>query len=175
MKILICTDGSPHADQAARLAATIAANCNAEATLFGVVEESGNADAILDALRRGRQRFEEKKVHAEVISITGQALDEIVKRTESTPYDLVVIGAARKANGGMFWWSSKAYSIIKRINPPVLVVMERIVTFKRVLVCSGGRKDLAKALPITNELIHGFGAGVTLLHVMPEPPAMFDD
>src|SRR5579862_3975870 len=114
MKILICTDGLPAADQAVHLGVTIAAACAAEVALLGVVENSGEADQIMDALRRGRQWFEEKKIHAEAVTVTGQPIAEIVKRTTTTPYDLVIIGAAKKGSNGMFWRSSKTYTIIKR-------------------------------------------------------------
>ncbi len=175
MKILICTDGLPAADQAVHLGATIAAACAAEVTLLGVVENPGEADQIMDALRRGRQWFEEKKIHAEAVTVTGQPIEEIVKRTTTTPYDLVIIGAAKKGSSGLFWRSSKTYTIIKRIDPPVLVAMEQSIAIKRVLVCSGGKKDMQKALALTSQLALGLGAGVTLFHVLPEAPALFEE
>ena len=175
MKILICTDGLPAADQAVHLGATIAAACTAEVTLLGVVENPGEADQIMDALRRGRQWFEERKIHAEVVTVTGPAVEEIVKRTEATPFDLVVIGAAKKGSSGLFWRSSKTYTIIKRIDPPVLVAMEKSATIKRVLICSGGKKDMQPALALAGRLVRGLGAGVTLFHVLPDAPALFEE
>src|ERR1700757_4831143 len=108
MKTLVCSDGSAPAENAVRLGALIAAACRAEVTLLGIVESPGKTDAILDALRHGLQLFEEKKVHAELITISGEPIAEIIKRTEQTHFDLVVIGAVRKGQRGPYWISSKA-------------------------------------------------------------------
>ncbi|MDB6123297.1 MAG: UspA domain protein [Pedosphaera sp.] len=173
MKILICSDGSEQADKAIRLGANVAAACQAEVTLLGIVESAGKPEAIMDALRRGQQLLEDKKIHAELIIKTGQPVDEIVKRTEEAHYDLVVIGATRKDTQGLFWVSSKTYKIIKSVPPPVLVVMEKTSTIKRILICSGGKKYIENAVALTGQIAKGMGASVTLLHVMPEPPAMY--
>jgi nucleotide-binding universal stress UspA family protein len=173
MKMLICSDGSEQAGKAIRLGALIAAACKAEVTLLGIVEAEGKSDAIMDALRRGQQLLEDKKIHAELIIKTGQPVEEIVKRTEEVHFDLVVIGATRKDTRGRFWMSSKTYKIIKSVSPPVLVVMEKTSALKRILICTGGKKYIENAIALTGEIARGMGATVTLLHVMPEPPAMY--
>jgi len=173
MKILICSDGSVAADKAMHLGALIAAACNAEATVLGIVEAPGKTDAILGGLRRGLQMLEEKKVHAELVTITGQPIEEIVKRTEEVHYDLVVIGATRKETQGPYWMSSKTYKIIKSIHPPVLVVREKTSVIRRILICTGGRKYIENAVALAGRIARGMQASVTLFHVMPEPPALY--
>lgn len=173
MKILICSDGSEPAEKATHVGALIAAACDAEATLLGIIETPGNTDAILDALRRGLQWLEEKKIHAELVTITGQPIPEIIRRTQETHFDLVVIGAMLKGARGPYWMSSKTYRIIKSIHPPVLVVMEKTTAIKRILICTGGRRYIENAVALAGQIAHGMQASVTLLHVMPEPPAMY--
>jgi nucleotide-binding universal stress UspA family protein len=173
MKILICSDGSEPADRAIRLGAAVAGGCQAEATLLGINETAGDNSKLLDSLKRGQALFEDKKIHAELVTKTGNVLAEIIKRTEEVPYDLVVIGAARKEGRGAFWMSSKSYRIIKEIKPAVLSIAGSRTTLKRILVCSGGKHYIDKAVRLTGEIAKCTGAGVSLLHVLPEAPGIY--
>lgn len=173
MKFLVCSDGSRPAESAMRLGALVAAACGAEVVLLGIVEAPGKTDEILAALRRGLHFFEEKNVRAELVTVTGEPIAEIIKRTEQTKFDLVVIGAARKGSYRLFWISTKAYKIIKRIHPPVLMVLEKTSAIKRILICTGGQKYIAEAVALTGKIACGLQASVTLLHVMPQPPPLY--
>jgi len=173
MKILICSDGSEQADRAMRLGAAIATSANAEVTLFGIIETASKSDIIRDSLQRWQAVFADKKVPAELITKPGEPIAEIVKRTEADNYDLVIVGAVRKEMRGPFWMSSKAYKIIKEVKPPVLTVAGETSTIKRALVCSGGKSYSDDAVHLTAKLASVFGASVTLLHVMPELPAIY--
>jgi nucleotide-binding universal stress UspA family protein len=173
MKMLICSDGSEQAERAIRLGAAIATGCQAEVTLFGIVEARGQTTALLDSLKRGQALLQEKKIQAELITKSGDPIPEIIKRTEEANYDLVVIGAVRKESRGLFWMSSKSYKIIKAIKPPVLLVAGKSTALKRMLICSGGRSYIDTAVRLSGHIARGTGAAVTLLHVMPEPPALY--
>src|SRR5947207_540167 len=83
-----------------------------------------------------------------------------------------MVGAVRKEMHGLFWMSSKSYKIIKAVIPPVLSVAGESSTVKRVLICSGGKYS-ENAVQLTTKLAGALGASVTLLHVMPEPPAIY--
>ncbi|MDB6068472.1 MAG: UspA domain protein [Pedosphaera sp.] len=173
MKILICNDGSEPADNATQLGATIAAACNAEVTLLGIIESSGKTEPILAALQRGLQLLKDRKIPSELVTITGEPIAEIIKRTEEVRFDLVVIGAMRKETRGPFWMSSKSYKIIKSIRPPVLVVMQKTSAIKRIVICTGGRKYIDNAVALTGQIARGMQASVTLFNVVPEPPALY--
>lgn len=173
MKILICSEGSEQAERAIRLGAEVAVACQAEVTLLGIMESPGGSDALLDSLKRGQALLEGKQIHAELITKTGEPIEEIVKRTRETKYDLVVIGAVRKETQGLFWMSSKSYKIIKALEPPVLSVVGDCAAIKKILVCSGGRRYSDAAVALTGQIAHALGACVTLLHVVPEPPAIY--
>lgn len=173
MKLLICSDGSEQAERAVRLGALIAVACQAEVTLFGIIETPSRSDAILESLKRGQALLTEKKIQAELTTRAGDPVAEIVRRTQEQAYDLVVIGAVRKESQGLFWMSSKSYKIIKEIRPPVLSVAGQIARIKRMLICSGGGRYIDPSLPLTGQIARGMGATVTLLHVMPKPPAIY--
>jgi nucleotide-binding universal stress UspA family protein len=172
MRILICSDGSEQAERAIDLGAAIAVACQAEVTLFGIIETPSRSDAILESLKRGQALLAEKKIPAELTAKAGDPVAEIIRRTEEQSYDLVVIGAVRKEAHGLLWMSSKSYKIIKEIRPPVLCVAGKVVTIKRVLICSAGGRYIDAAVRLTGQIARGMEATVTLLHVMPEPPAI---
>jgi nucleotide-binding universal stress UspA family protein len=173
MNVLICSDGSDQADRAMRLGTAIAAACQAEVTLLGIIEVQGQSDPILDSLKRGQALLQDKGVRAELITKVGNPITEIVKRTQESHFDLVVIGAVRKEARGLFWLSSKAYKIVKEVDPPVLIVSGRTTNLKKALICSGGRNYIDPAVRLSGRIAVGLGASVTLLHVLPEPPAIY--
>jgi len=173
MKILICSDGSEQADRAIRWGAAVAGGCQAEVTLLGINETPGDNTKLLDSLKRGQALLEDKKINAELVTKSGNVIQEIIKRTEEAHYDLVVIGAARKEGRGAFWMSSKSYRIIKEIKPAVLSIAGTRTTLKRILVCSGGKHYIDNAVRLTGEIAKGAGAAVGLLHVLPEAPGIY--
>ena len=172
MKILICNDGSEQAERAMRLGAMIAAACQAEVTLLGIQESQGASQALLDSLTRGQSLLEDKKIHAELITKSGKPIEEIVRRTRETVYDLVVVGAARKETRGAFWMSSKSYKLIKEVRSPVLSVAGETTSISRILICSGGKRYIDDAVLLTRKIAAGLNATVTLLHVTSEPPGI---
>jgi len=173
MKILFCSDGSLQAENAIRFGSLIAAACEAEASILGITELPDEQSELLQALERSAQILKEKAPSIEIIARSGEPIEEIVKRTTEVTYDLVVIGAARKEAHGPFWMSAKAYKIIKRIIPPVLTVIGSRHRLQNILICSGGKGYIDKALELTGTIARGAGAKVVLVHVMPEPPQMY--
>ena len=88
---------------------------------------------------------------------------EIIRRTQETVYDLVVIGAERKGAQEFFLPSTKAYSITEAIVPPVLVVPVSRPDIKRILICSGGGTYIDNAVRFTSKIAKDLSAEVTLL------------
>jgi nucleotide-binding universal stress UspA family protein len=173
MKMLVCSDGSDQADRAIRFATMVAGACKAEVTLLGIIEEPGPADLLMDSLKRGQTIFRDKGIAAEVVTKVGNPIEEIVRRTTDAVFDLVVIGAVRKEPRGLFWLSSKAYKIVKEVEPPVLIVAGKVGALKRILICSGGKTYIDAAVGLTGCIAQGAGAQLTLLHVLPEPPPVY--
>jgi nucleotide-binding universal stress UspA family protein len=173
MKILICSDGSEQAERAVETGAAIAVGCQAEVTLLGIIENAGHSDKILASLKRGQAALADKRVPAELISKAGRPVAEIMKRTKQTLYDLVVIGTVQKSAQGPFWMSSKSYKIIKEIEPPVLSVAGKARPIRKILICSGGKAYIDTGVALAGRVAQGLGASAVLLHVLPEPPAMY--
>jgi nucleotide-binding universal stress UspA family protein len=176
MKMLICSDGSPQAENAIQFGGRIASLCQAEVTILGIPENPVDEEKIYNALKHGQQFLRQQyRVTSEAVVRAGRPLVEIVQQTQGTPYDLVVIASGRKATHGLFWMSRRTYRIIKAVEPPVLVAVGERVALQRILVCSGGWKSASGAVDLVGEIAKRAGAAVTLFHVMAEPPAMYAD
>jgi len=173
MKILFCSDGSAQAENAVRFGALIAAACRAETSILGIVEKSGQEDALLQSLRRAQDILKEFQLDAELITKAGRPVPEIVKRTRETPYDLVVIGTVRKGARGPLSMSARAYKIIESVAPPVLAVTGERAMLRNILLCTGGTPQADATVQFTGDIARQMGATIRLLHVVAEPPAMY--
>jgi len=175
MKILICSDGMPAADNATQLGAAFAGPLQAETTLLGIAEKSGDETALRAALEKQAEWLREKNVSPQIAIGAGDPVRQIVDQTTKEKYDLVIIGARKTGSPGLYWRSEKTYEVIKSISPPVLVAMGEWAQLKQVLVCTGGKEFIETAIQLTGKLGSAVGAAVTLLHVMAEPPAIYAD
>ena len=172
MKILVCSDGSERARKALASAAIIANATKAETTIFGITEIEQDEPRLLEALREESRIFREPDVKLEIVTEFGDPVAQIIRRTEETAYDLVVIGAERRGAQGFFLPSTKAYSITEAIAPPVLVVPVSRPDIKRILICTGGGTYIDNAVRFTSKIAQDLSAEITLLNVTPQPAAM---
>src|SRR5258707_15775576 len=175
MKILICSDGKPAADNATKLGTMLAAPLRAETTLLGIAEKSEDESTLRAALEKQAQWLREKNVSPQIAVGAGDPVRQIVDQTTKEKYDLVIIGARKTGATGLHWRSEKTYEVIKSISPPVLVAMGEWAQLKQFLVCTGGKEFIEEAIQLTGKLASAVGAAVTLLHVMAEPPAIYAD
>ena len=175
MKILICSDGKPAADNATRIGGLVAGPSRAEATLLGIAEKPSDERPLRDALEAQAQSLRADGVAPEIVVRAGEPVRQILNQTSTTTYDLVVIGARRTGRKGLYWRSEKTYEVIKAIPPPVLVAIGECNRLKRFLVCTGGKQFIEEAVHLTGKVAAAVGASVTLLHVMAEPPAIYAD
>ena len=175
MKILICSDGTSSAETAAHFAGLLARPLNAETTLLGIAEMSGDEKPLRDVLNTQAQSLRQHGISPSVVVQSGEPVWQIAQQTSNTKYDLVVIGARWTGAVGDYWRSKKTYEVIKAIQPPVLVAIGERNELKRFVVCTGGKEFIEPAVQFTGRLAAAIGASVTLLHVMAEPPAMYAD
>jgi nucleotide-binding universal stress UspA family protein len=175
MKILICSDGMPAADNATQLGGLLAGPIKAETTLLGIAEKSGDESALRAALEKQAELLRAQNVSPQIAVGQGEPVRQIVDQTTKAKYDLVIIGARKTGSTGLHWRSEKTYEVIKSIAPPVLVAMGEWAQLKQFLVCTGGKEFIDEAVQLTGKLASAVGAAVTLLHVMAEPPAIYAD
>src|SRR5712691_4692717 len=175
MRILICSNGMPAADNATQLGGLLAGRLQAETTLLGIAESGQEEAALRDALKLQADSLRSHGVASDTIVRGGEPVRQILDQTLATKYDLVVIGARRTGTTGLYWRSEKTYELIKDISPPVLVAIGQCEQLKRFLVCTGGKEFIEEAVELTGRLSAAAGASVTLLHIMAEPPAIYAD
>ena len=172
MKILVCSDGSERACRALASAASIAHATKAETTIFGITESEQDEPRLLAALSEDSSVFREQNVQPEIVTKIGDPVTEIIRQTQTTVYDLVVIGAERRGAQEFFLPSTKAYAITEAIAPPVLVVPVARPVIKKILICTGGGAYIENAVRFASKLAKDLSAEITLLNVIPQPPAM---
>jgi nucleotide-binding universal stress UspA family protein len=172
MKILVCSDGSERSRRALASAAVIAAATKAETTILGITEIEQGEGGLLETLREQATAFQEKEPKLQIVTKSGDIVAEIIRETRESIYDLVMIGAERRGREEFFLPWTKAYSIAEAISPPVLVVPRSRPNLKRILICSGGGPYIDNAVRFTSKMAKDLSADVTLLNVIPEPPAM---
>jgi nucleotide-binding universal stress UspA family protein len=175
MRILICSDGMPAADNATRVGGILAAATQAETTLFGIAEKPRDEEPLRAALEAQAQLLRADGVAPKIVVGSGEPVRQILDQTSTTAYDFVVIGARHTGATGLYWRSEKTYEVIKAIPPPVVVALGECQELKRFLICTGGKQFIDDALKLTGKLAAALGASVTLLHVMAEPPAIYAD
>src|SRR5437762_11710158 len=175
MKILICSDGMPAAESAIQLGGLLVEPLQAETTILGIAESSGDERPLREALEKPAQPLRGQKIGLEISLRAGEPVQQILDQTYKTSYDLVIIGARWTGATGHYWRSEKTYEVIKTIQPPVLVAIGECKQLRRFLVCTGGKEFIEPAVQFTGKLAAAVKASVTLLHVMAEPPAMYAD
>jgi nucleotide-binding universal stress UspA family protein len=172
MKILVCSDGSERARRALAFAAIIAEATKAEITILGISELRKQQAKLLEVLARERAVLHRPDLNLQIATKFGDPVEEIVRRTQETAYELVVIGAEHKGSEGFFLPSAKAYSITESVTPPVLVVPVARAALRRILICTGGGIYIANAVNLASKLAKDLAAEVTLLTVTTQPAAM---
>lgn len=175
MKILICSDGKPAADNATRIGGLLARAARAETTLLGIAEEPEHEQPLREALEAQAQLLRADSVSPQIVVRAGDPIAGILKETSSIQYDFVVIGSRRTRTSGLYWRTEKTYEVIKAVPVPILVAVGECRRLQRFLVCTGGKEYIDDAVQLTGKLAAAVGGSVRLLHVMAEPPAIYAD
>jgi len=173
MTILICSDGTPPSDSAIHIGGLLANATHARTTLLGIAEQSADEEALRHALEKQATALLNAGVDARIVVASGEPILQILSELSANKYDLVVIGARHKKSSGLFWRSQRTYELIKAIEPPVMVAIGKFGRLARFLVCTGGKHYIDEGVKLTANLAAVLHAEVTLLHVSPEPPAIF--
>ena len=174
MNILICSDGTPAADDAARLGGMLARATKAQVTLLGIAENSGDEQPLRHVLDRQTNVLRQAGVDLRTAIQTGEPTAQILGETSAKKYDLIVIGSRRKDTGGHFWRSHRTYEIIKAVEPPVLVAIGACERICRAFFYAAVANIISiPAVRLTGTLATAIHAEVTVFHIMAEPPAIY--
>ncbi len=167
MHILICSDGTPASDNAARLAGIVAGAAQAQVTLLGIAENPSDEQSLRQALNQEADILRRAGAEPRIVIQSGEPIGRILSETSANKYDIIVIGSRRRNASG------RTYEIIKAVEPSVLVAIGTQERLSRILLCSGGKHFIDDAVRLTGTLAAALHAEVTLFHVMAEPPAIY--
>jgi nucleotide-binding universal stress UspA family protein len=167
MNLLICSDGTPASDKAARLGGIVVGATEAQVTLLGIAETPSDEKPLRQALDHEADILRRAGVQPRILVQSGEPIARILSETSANKYDIIVIGSRRRNASG------RTYEIIKSIEPPVMVAIGARQRLSRILLCSGGKHFIDDAVRLTGILAAALHAEVTLFHVMAEPPAIY--
>jgi len=167
MNILICSDGTPASDNAARLAGIVAGAAQAQVTLLGIAENPSDEQSLRQALNQEADILRRAGAEPRIVIQSGEPIGRILSETSANKYDIIVIGSRRRNASG------RTYEIIKAVEPSVLVAIGTQERLSRILLCSGGKHFIDDAVRLTGTLAAALHAEVTLFHVVAEPPAIY--
>lgn len=140
-RILICTGGLEEYENVIKAGGELAQAVNAQVTLLHVtvpvpsmytgldeieetLEELLKTDTpVARHLRHGAEILSEYGLTAEVKLRHGVAVDEIIRETQKSDYDLVILGASGASNGFREWlMGNVTQRVVDQASSPILVI-----------------------------------------------------
>jgi nucleotide-binding universal stress UspA family protein len=167
MKILLCTDGSAAALQAARFGLQLARRSSDAIQLLGVVEDHADAErSIRNALEALGAELQAIGVEYETRMRHGHAAEQILDEAAEWQADLIVIGQLGQRGLTRFIMGGTATRIVQYARCAVLLVKGQRPTLRKILVCTGGGRPGLHDVEVAGQLAVQTQAEVTVLHVM---------
>jgi len=165
MRLLLCTDGSPHGQSALRFGSALARGSPEPATLLGVAERPEDRALVEQALQEGEAWLAGAPAPRTKVRI-GQAAEQILEEAASGAYDLLVVGTRGRHGITRFLLGSTAERIARQAGEPVLLVQGECDSVDRILACTAGAAPGLAVVELAGRVARLVGARVTVLHVM---------
>lgn len=182
--ILLCSDGSPEAQQTARITAAIASRLKSCVLLLHVFDTSDFAPSYLGGWAPGTAGYEryvqlghqvaeeavvpilEKAcVRSQPIRVAGHPVDQIVQVAQEQEADLIALGGRGLGGWKAVFMGGVSSGVLHHAPCPVLIVRGNVSTFGRILVGSDGSDAALRATAAAVELACKFGSDLTVLSV----------
>lgn len=185
-EIVLCSDGSEPALQAAKVTAEIARRFQAHITLLSVF----NSDALLSPIATAPEVAPPmdlvlalaEEMHTDVEQKTGQVLkeagipyqsrreighpvDTIINIAPSLKADLIVLGSRGLSEWKGLLLGSVSDGVLHHAPCPVLIVRDAQTTFDKILLASDGSAGASKATRVAGQLARMFAVPLTILNV----------
>ncbi len=166
MQILLASDGSSAAHQAALYVRQVALATQAEVVLLGVAEKPQAEPALRERLAGLRQELESWEGCVVTVRVRhGKPDQEILAEAEEHFYHLIVIGS-QGVKPLQRMLQRTARRLIRVASGPLLIVAGQRESISRVLICTSGEKPGEVDTLVGGALAGLLGASVTVLHVM---------
>lgn len=159
MRILLASDGSPDAVQAAEWVAASGLSKGASILILSVVTSPAAPllpAAVADTLREDARSAAEQTravfgvsgMAAEVRIGEGDARDEIMRVADEWDADLVVVGSRGVGRVEAFFLGTVSLAVVRHCARPVLVVKGRTRTLRSAIVALDGSQHALNALRV---------------------------
>jgi len=167
MKLLVCTDGSPAAEQSAMLVGKLGLSRDVELTLLGVVDEHGDAAALEASFDRMAKLLDGAELNIARKIRRGDSYEQILEEAVRHAYDLVVVGGGGQHHGLLhFKVGSTTSKLARKLHTHFLVARNVPTQVKKVLVCTGAEAPAVDTMRVGGMMLAGLTAEVSVLHVM---------
>ena len=167
MKLLICTDGSPAAEQAAKLVGKLGLSRDVELTLLGVVDEHGDAAGLEASFERMAKLLDGAELNIARKIRRGDSYEQILEEAVAHAYDLVIVGGGGQHHGLLhFKVGSTTSKLARKLHTHFLVARNIPNQVKKVLVCTGAEAPAVDTMRVSGQMLAGLPAEITVLHVM---------
>jgi nucleotide-binding universal stress UspA family protein len=167
MKLLICTDGSPAAEQSALLVSRLGLSGDVELTLLGVVDEHGDAAALDASFERMTKMLDGTQLNLKRLIRRGDSYEQILEEAVQHSYDLVIVGGGGQHHGLLhFKVGSTTSKLARKLHTHFLVARNVPNKVKKVLVCTGAEAPAVDTMRVGGQMLSGLAAEVSVLHVM---------
>lgn len=175
MRILICSDGSPAAEQSAYLITRLNYVSEDEITILGVSESDGDQVQLSASFERIKALLEGQNFSVQQKIRYGHPADQIMKEVKETSFDLVTVGTSGHVRGfSGLKIGSTAQKLARLLTKPLLVARQVPAKIERVLICTGAEIPSLETLSLGGKLIAGVEGEITVLHVMSQVALRLD-
>src|SRR5579862_2376585 len=174
--ILVCSDGSDHALQAAHCGAELASKFNAHVILLHVFDDSNLSNLHEDVahyIARVQHDVEERTspiftqagVGFESLHEIGDQVYAIVAVAARRSADLIVLGSRGLSQWKALLLGSVSDGVLQHTSYPLLVVRGKHASFKRIVLATDGSESSLKATTTATWLTKEFGSELRALNV----------
>jgi nucleotide-binding universal stress UspA family protein len=166
MKILMCTDGSLAAEQAALLVSQLGLPKKTRITILGVIEGKNDQSVLKASVDRIAETLGEHYVSDSKIR-EGNPSEVILAEAVEFSYDLVSVGGGGMHIGLMHHkLGSTTSKLARKLHTHFLVARSVPEKLTSILVCTGADTPSVETMRIGGELISNVSAHIGLLHVV---------
>jgi nucleotide-binding universal stress UspA family protein len=167
MRVLICTNGSSTAEQAAVLVSRLNYPADTEIILLGVSETDGDQSSLSTSFGRMERTLGGPRPKIKHWIRYGSAVEQILKETRENRYDLVAVGARSTARGLIsLRMGSTVHKLVRSLRIPILVARNVPGKLNRTLICTAAEAPSEHTLRTGGALVLAAGGETSLLHVM---------
>jgi nucleotide-binding universal stress UspA family protein len=167
MEILLCTDGSPAAEQAALMILRLKYPAETRLTLLGLAEDESDRVYLETSISQMSQIISADFPNHQSEICFGPPADQILMRTEQQHYHLIAIGERGHHQGlALLRRSFNINRLTRKLHTPLLVARKVPRSIQSILICTGAEAPSVNTIREGGRLVANSGSKIALLHVM---------